>query len=364
MEGLMRARVQVQEVEQRRERPRDEDLGFGKVFTDHMFLMDYVVGRGWYDPRIVPYGPLALPPGAAVLHYAQTIFEGLKAYATDDGRVLLFRPRENARRLNVSARRLCMPQLDGEDFVEAIRILVDFERRWVPSAEGTSLYIRPLYFATEENLSLKPSATYTFAIILSPVGSYYPRGMSPTRIFVEPEHIRAAPGGVGAAKTGGNYARCLQAEARASELGYDQVLWLDGREKRYVEEVGAMNVFFRIGDTVVTPPLTGTILPGVTRDSVLHLLEEWGVDAQVRRIPLAEIADACEAGGLQEAFGVGTAAVISPIGELRWGDMQLKISAGRTGPLTTRLYETLVGIQRGNLEDRFGWTEEVPRILA
>ncbi len=355
--------ITIDRVQRRRERPKDDDLRFGRVFADHMFLMDYESGRGWHDPRIVPYGPLALPPAAAVLHYAQTIFEGLKAYATEDGRVLLFRPRENARRLNASADRLCMPRVDEDVFLDAIRTLVDLERDWVPSARGTSLYIRPLYFATEEDLSLKPSARYTFAIILSPVGSYYPRGMSPTRIFVEPDDIRSAPGGVGAAKTGGNYARCLRTEARASEAGYDQVLWLDGREKRYIEEVGAMNVFFRLDDKIVTPPLTGTILPGITRDSVLRLCGKWGIEAEERKVELREIAEAAGAGRLREAFGAGTAAVIAPIGWLHCGGDEIEINEGETGDFTEEFYEALTGIQTGRVEDGFGWTEEVPGIL-
>lgn len=353
--------IRIKVADQRKPKPEDDSLKFGEVFTDHMFVMDFEESKGWHDPRIVPFGPLPISPAATALHYGQTIFEGLKAYRTEDDRALLFRPRDNARRLNASARRLCMPEVEEETFVHAIETLVNFERDWIPSAEGTSLYIRPLMFATEEHLALKPAARYTFAIILSPVGSYYPRGIAPTKIFVETEEVRSAPGGVGAAKTGGNYARCLDAEVRASEMGYDQVLWLDGREREYVEEVGAMNVFFRLGDTLVTPPLTGTILPGITRDSVLTVLEDWKVPTEERRIALSEILEAHEQGTLREAFGAGTAAVISPIGQLRLNDRDMEINSGRMGEITSRLYETLTGIQTGQLEDKFGWTVEIPK---
>ncbi|MFP4200554.1 MAG: branched-chain amino acid aminotransferase [Clostridia bacterium] len=355
----MAIEIRIEEVDERRSKPEDNSLKFGDVFTDHMFVMNFEKSRGWYDPRIMPFGPLSISPAAAAFHYGQTIFEGLKAYRTEDDRALLFRPRDNARRLNASASRLCMPEMEEDIFVDAIRALVDFERDWIPKGEGTSLYIRPVMFATEEHLALKPSARYTFAIILSPVGSYYPRGLAPTKILVESQQVRSVPGGVGAAKTGGNYARCLEAEVNASEMGYDQVLWLDGREREYVEEVGAMNVFFRFGDTIVTPPLTGTILPGITRNSVLTLLEDWGVPTKERRIPLSEVLEAHGDGTLEEAFGAGTAAVISPIGQLRCGDRDLAINSGSMGEMTARLYETLTGIQRGQIEDRFGWTVEV-----
>ncbi len=355
----MYEQIKVYEAGDRKPKPLDEDLRFGDVFTDHMFMMDYAEGVGWHDPRIVPYGPVSLPPAAACFHYGQTIFEGLKAYRGPDGRVLLFRPYDNARRLNASAERLCMPGVDEEMFVGAIEQLVALDQDWIPDAEGTSLYIRPVVYATEEHLALKPSSTYTLVILLSPVGPYYRRGIAPTKIYVETEQVRSSPGGVGAAKTGGNYARCLQAEFRAASQGYDQVLWLDGRERKYVEEVGAMNVFFRLGETVVTPPLCGTILPGITRDSVLHLLGDWGVEVEERKIGLSEVVDAHDAGLLLEAFGVGTAAVISPIGLLHWNGKDMEINEGRTGEVTARLYDALTGIQRGSAEDHFGWIAEV-----
>ncbi|MFO8059842.1 MAG: branched-chain amino acid aminotransferase [Bacillota bacterium] len=352
--------IEIRETEERKPRPRDEELRFGEVFTDHMFIMRYAEGRGWHDAEVVPYGPLSLPPAAACFHYGQTAFEGMKAYRTDDGRDLLFRPVDNARRLNVTAQRLCMPRMDEELFVRAVQTAVSVDRDWIPTAPETSLYIRPFVIATEENLALKPSSSYFFVIIMSPVGPYYRRGIAPTRILVETEHVRSVTGGVGAAKTGGNYARGLKAEVRAAADGYDQVLWLDGRERRYAEEVGTMNVFFRIDDVIITPPLRGTILPGITRYSVLTLLSEWDVEVQEREISLQEIAGAHRAGVLQEAFGTGTAAVISPMGRLSWDGTDMNINDGRTGELTARLYETLTGIQRGRIEDRFGWTVEVP----
>ena len=352
--------IRLCETAERKPRPLDEDLRFGDVFTDHMFIMDYTEEIGWHDPRIVPYGPVSLPPAAACFHYGQTIFEGLKAYSGPDGNALLFRPYDNARRLNASADRLCMPRFDQDLFVEAIKQLVALDQAWIPTAAGTSLYIRPVVYATQEHLALKPSSTYTLVILLSPVGPYYRRGIAPTKIYVETEQVRSAMGGVGSAKTGGNYARCLLAESRAAAQGYDQVLWLDGRERKYIEEVGAMNVFFRLGDTLVTPPLCGTILPGITRDSVLHLLRDWGVAVEERKIDLSEIADAHGAGSLREAFGVGTAAVISPIGLLHWKGEDMDINGGGTGEMTARLYDALTGLQRGSVEDRFGWTVEVP----
>ncbi len=354
------ANIDICEVGEKKPRPADDELGFGTIFTDHMFVMEYDEDTGWHDHRIIPYGPLSFEPSSAFFHYGQTAFEGLKAYSADDGRTLLFRPWENARRMNATGERLCIPPIDEELFVRAIEELVALDRDWVPSAPGTSLYIRPFILATERYLGLKPSSSYTFAIIMSPVGTYHGRGNDPTKIYVETEHVRSIAGGVGAAKAGGNYARCLKAEVRAARKGFHQVLWLDGQEKKYVEEVGTMNVFFRIDDVVVTPPLQGTIMPGVTRDSVLTLLEDWGVKAQERRLSLTEIADAHRAGSLQEAFGTGTAAVITPIGQLQWDDLTMEINDGRTGDITGRVHETITGIQSGKVVDRFGWTTEVP----
>ncbi len=357
----MNHHIEICETRERKPRPPDQDLGFGNVFTDHMFVMQYTQELGWHDQKIIPYGPVSLPPAAACFHYGQTAFEGLKAYRGTGERILLFRPWDNARRINATGERLCMPPIPEETFLRAVETLVAMDRDWIPSAPGTSLYIRPCIFATEEHLALKPSSSYLFVIMLSPVGSYYRGGIAPTRIYVETEQVRSAPGGVGAAKTGGNYARGLQAEVHAAGQGYDQVLWLDGQKREFAEEVGTSNVFFMIDDVVITPPLHGTIMPGITRDSVLTLLREWGAAAEEREISLQEIADAHQAGSLQEAFGAGTAAVISPIGEICWKELCMQINRGETGPVTRRIYETLTGIQLGRLEDPFGWTTEVPQ---
>lgn len=357
--SAMEVNIEIHKTDDRKPRPAGEDLSFGTIFTDHMFLMEYDEGLGWLNPRIVPYSNLTLAPSAAVFHYGQTAFEGLKAYSATDGRALLFRPWDNASRLNASAERLCIPKLDEEMFVQAVEETVAVDREWIPSAPGTSLYIRPYVVATESNLALKPSSSYIFGIILSPVGTYHGAAVSPTRIYVETRDIRSAPGGVGAAKTGGNYSRCLQAEVRAADQGFDQVLWLDAQQGKYVEEVGTMNVFFRIDDVIITPPLEGTIMPGVTRDSVLTLLRDWGMPVQERSISMREIAAAHRAGSLQEAFGTGTAAVISPIGQLHWDGLTMDINDGQTGEVTSGVYDTLTGIQTGELPDPFGWTMEV-----
>lgn len=340
-------------------KPDVSKLGFGRIFTDHMFIMDYHSEQGWHNPRIVPYAPLAIEPAAAVLHYAQAVFEGMKAYRTDDGRVLLFRPRLNLERLNRSNERMCIPTIDPEFVLQALKKLVDLERDWVPSAPGTALYIRPFIFATDTILGVHPAKTYKFLIILSPVGSYYPQGLNPVSIYVEPEYVRAVRGGTGEAKAAGNYAAGLKAQKAAEAAGHAQVLWLDALERRYVEEVGAMNVFFKFGDEVATPELSGSILPGITRRSVLELLQSWGVPVVERKIAIDEVYDAHASGRLQEAFGTGTAAVISPIGRLAWRDKAITINGGEIGTLSQKLYDTLTGIQTGRLPDGFGWTEEV-----
>ena len=340
-------------------KPSGAGLRFGRIFTDHMFIMEYEEGRGWHSPRIVPYQPITLEPSAMVFHYAQTVFEGLKAYRTADGRIRLFRPEMNVKRLNRSCARLSIPPVDERLALEAIRKLVETDSGWVPEEEGTSLYIRPFIIATEPHVGVAPSSSYRFMIILSPVGAYYPEGLKPVSILVETRDVRAVPGGVGEAKTGGNYAASLRAQEEAKKLGCSQVLWLDGIHRRYVEEVGSMNVFFKIGDTVVTPELGGSILDGITRDSVLRLLRHWGVKAEERRIPIDEIREAHRAGLLEEAFGTGTAAVVSPIGELVHAGDRLVIGGGRIGELTAKLYDTLTGIQYGRLEDPFGWMTDV-----
>lgn len=342
-------------------KPADESkLGFGKIFTDHMFLMDYTEGSGWHDARIVPYGPFTLDPSAAVFHYAQEMFEGLKAYRTGEGSIQLFRPRKNIERMNNTNRRMCIPELDPDDTLEAIKTLVECERDWVPHAEGTSLYIRPFIIATDPQLGVHPSKTYLFAIILSPVGSYYPGGINPVKIFVETEYVRAVRGGTGFAKTGGNYAASLIGQAKAEKLGFAQVLWLDGIEHKYIDEVGAMNVFFVIGGEIITPAASeGNILPGVTRASCIELLRSWGYTVTERRLALSEVTEAGRAGKLGEAFGTGTAAVISPIGELVCETDRILLNGGKIGPVARRLYDNLTAIQWGRQTGPEGWVERV-----
>ena len=331
-------------------------LGFGRIFTDHMFLMNYDEGKGWHDPRIVPYGPIPLEPAAMCLHYGQEVFEGLKAYRTQDGRTLLFRPDKNMSRLNSSNDRLCIPKIDEGFAVEAIKKLIGIDRDWIPSAPDTSLYIRPFIFAVDPFVGVHPASHLIFVIILSPVGAYFAEGLKPVKIYVESGYVRAVRGGTGYVKTAANYAISLKAQAEAEEQGYTQVLWLDGVERKYVEEVGAMNVFFVFDGEIVTPSLDGSTLPGITRMSVIELLRSWGHNVTERKLPIAEIAEKAENGKLLEAFGSGTAAVVSPIGELKWSDRIMTVGGGKIGPLTRKLYDTLTGIQWGRLPDPFGWT--------
>jgi len=332
-------------------------LGFGRIFTDHMFIMDYSVEKGWHDPRIVPYGDISLSPAASCLHYGQTVFEGMKAYHAPNGDILLFRPDENFKRLNHSNERLCIPPVDEDFCVEALKALLEVDKDWVPTAEGTSLYIRPFIIATDNFLGVKAGTSYYFIIIVSPSGAYYASGLAPVKIYVEDHLVRAVRGGTGEAKTGGNYAASLLAQEQAHGQGYSQVLWLDGIERKYIEEVGAMNVFFVLDGEVVTPMLSGSILPGITRKSAVQLMRSWGINVTERRISVEELAKANEEGKLLEAFGTGTAAVVSPIGELKWGDKVMTLNGGKIGPITQRLYDSLTGIQFGKLEDEFGWTQ-------
>lgn len=340
-------------------KPKPEsDFGFGKIFTDYMFEMDYDEQLGWHDVQIRPYGPLKLDPASLVLHYAQETFEGLKAYRTEDGRILLFRPEMNARRLIQSNQRLCMPEIPEALFLECLEALLRVERDWVPIAPS-SLYIRPFVFATEAAVGVHPSSKYKFMILLSPVGAYYADGLSPVRIYVEDEYIRATPGGTGAVKCGGNYAASIIAQAQAARCGFSQVLWLDGKERKYVEEVGTMNVMFKIKGQLITAPLNGTILPGITRDSILHLMREHGLSVKERPLTIDELMDAGRTGQLEEAFGTGTAAVISPIGQLHYKGETIRIHNEKIGPLTQWLYDTLTGIQWGRIPDSYGWTHEI-----
>ncbi|MGN0984900.1 MAG: branched-chain amino acid aminotransferase [Candidatus Enterenecus sp.] len=339
--------------------PDPDTLVFGRTFTDHMFLMDYHRDRGWHSPRIVPYGPLALDPASMVFHYAQEVFEGLKAYRTPSGRIQLFRPEENARRLMSSCRRMCIPEIPEEDFLQAVKALVRMERDWVPDRPGTSLYLRPFIIATDAALGVHASQSYLFAVICCPVGAYYPEGLAPVKIYVEDEDVRAVRGGTGYAKCGGNYGASIRAGHRAEEQGFSQVLWLDGVHRKYIEEVGSMNVLFKIGGRVVTPALEGSVLPGITRKSCLELLKNWGVPVEERRISARELFAAADCGLLEEAWGSGTAAVVSPIGLLVWEDRRAVVNGGRIGELTQRLYDTLTGIQWGTDPDPWGWTMEV-----
>ncbi|WP_309088152.1 branched-chain amino acid aminotransferase [Domibacillus sp.] len=356
----MTQELTVQLADTKREKPDQSNLGFGRIFTDHMFMMDYTEGRGWHDARIVPYQPITLDPSAMVFHYGQTVFEGLKAYLTEEGKVFLFRPEKNMERLNRSNERLCIPQIDGDFVIDGLKKLIEVDQEWIPTAEGTSLYVRPFIVATEPFLGVAPSKNYIFMIIMSPVGSYYKEGIAPVKILVENEFVRAVKGGTGEAKTGGNYASSLKAQEAAAGKEYSQVLWLDGVEKKYIEEVGSMNVFFKIDGEVVTPALNGSILHGVTRDSVIQLLKHWNVPVSERRISIEEVAQAYRDGKLEEAFGTGTAAVISPIGEFLWEEEKMVLNDAQTGELSKRIYDTITGIQKGKIKDEFGWVTEVP----
>lgn len=352
--------IQVTLSDSKKEKQTAEQLQFGKTFSDHMFIADYTEGEGWSRHRIVPYEPIELDPAATIFHYGQTVFEGLKAYLDVRGEVRLFRPEENMKRLNLSADRLCMPQIDVETALEALKQLIIIDRDWIPSLKGTSLYIRPFMVATEPYLGVAPSKKYKFIIILSPVGSYYKEGIHPIKILVENEYVRAVAGGTGMAKTAGNYASGLRAQEIADRKGYSQVLWLDGIERKYVEEVGSMNVFFKINGEVITPMLNGSILNGITRKSIIELLTHWGIPVTERKISMEEVRNAQKAGLLEEAFGTGTAAVISPIGEFNWNDEIMLINNGDTGFLSKKLYTTLTGIQNGEVEDLYGWIMEIP----
>ena len=352
--------IRIERTTAPKAKPQDESkLGFGKIFTDHMYVMEYNPEKGWHDPKIVPYQPISLDPSAMVFHYGQEMFEGMKAYKTEDGRVLLFRPDKNIERANNSNRRLCIPEIPADDFLNAIKTLVAVDADWIPTAPGTALYIRPFVIATDPFLGVRPSDTYMFIIILSPVGAYYESGLDPVKIWIEDEYVRAVRGGIGEAKTGGNYVASLASQVKAHEEGYSQVLWLDGVHRKYIEEVGAMNIFFKINGTVVTPKLNGSILPGVTRDSVLALCREWGIPTEERQISVDEVVAAAESGAMEECFGTGTAAVISPVGELRYEEEKMPIGGGKIGELTQKLYDTITGIQLGEIEGPAGWSVEV-----
>ncbi len=337
-------------------KPTDESkLGFGKVFTDHMFVMLWDKGIGWHDAEIVPFGDLSISPASSVLHYGAEIFEGLKAYRRADGGVQLFRPRENFLRMNRSAVRMGLPELDVDFAIEALKKLIEIDADWVPYSEGTSLYIRPFMIGDDAKLGVHGSSHVRFLIILSPSGSYYPGGLTPVKIMIEDEDVRAVRGGTGEAKCGGNYGASVRAGDRAEEKGYSQVLWLDGVERKYIEEVGAMNVMFKISGQIVTPMLNGSILPGITRKSILELLRAEGKEPVERRISAEELIEAAQNGTLEEAWGCGTAAVVSPVGVLSYKGVDYEIGGGKIGETSQELYDKLTGIQWGRAEDKFGW---------
>jgi branched-chain amino acid aminotransferase len=349
----------IKQAENLKTKPDESKLGFGTIFSDHMFNMDYNPEKGWHAPRIEPYAPLNLDPATMFLHYAQGVFEGLKAYRTDSGKVQLFRPQENMRRLNNSCRRLCIPEFDEAFALESMKQLIAIENEWVPSQPETSLYVRPTIIATDPFLGVRASYTYRFFIILSPVGAYYPEGFNPVKILVTSDYVRAVRGGVGESKTPGNYAASLLAGEEAHDAGYTQVLWLDGVEQKYLEEVGSMNIFFVIDDEILTPELNGSILPGITRKSVVELAKHWGDKVAERKISIDELMQAHESGSLKEVFGAGTAAVISPVGQIKYGDAVITIADNQVGPIAQKYYKAITDIQYGKAEDPMGWIEPV-----
>ena len=351
--------ITIKRTDSPKQKPDWSKLGFGKIFTDHMFECDYDPEHGWHDARVVPFHNLSLSPACMVFHYAQEMFEGLKAYRTEKGEILLFRPDKNIERMNNTNERMCIPKVDPEFALEAIKTVVRTDVDWVPSLPGTSLYIRPFIIATDEFLGVHPSKTYKFIIILSPSGSYYAAGINPVKIAVEDEYVRAVRGGTGFAKVGGNYAASLIGQQKAEENGYAQVLWLDGIYHKYIDEVGAMNVFFKINGEIITPKLEGSILPGVTRRSAIELLRSEGYTVTERRISIDEVSEAHDSGKLEEMFGTGTAAVVSPVGELYWGNKKMTINNFEIGEVSAMLYDKLTSIQWGRSEDKFGWTVRV-----
>ena len=348
--------IKITKSEAPKEQVDPTKLAFGAEFTDHMFVMDYNPEEGWHNAQILPYGPIELSPAAMVFHYAQETFEGLKAYRLADGSIQFFRPYENARRLNRSNERMCIPAIDEEVFMEALRALVEVDKEWVPDAEGTSLYIRPFVFATDPYVGVRVSNSYKFMIILSPVGAYYATGLQPTHMYVEDQYARTVRGGTGEAKCGGNYASSLAAQEKAGKLGYQQILWLDSLEHKYIEEVGTSNAFFKIDGKFITPSLSGTILPGITRKSVLELLRHWGETVEERQITIDEIVEAYKNGLVEEVFATGTAAVISPIGSLTYEGEDMVFNNGEIGSYSQKIYDSLFGIQTGKMEDPFEWT--------
>jgi branched-chain amino acid aminotransferase len=334
--------------------------GFGRIFTDHMVTIRYAEGKGWYEPRVEARAPIPMDPAAAVLHYAQEIFEGLKAYTTPDGGVAMFRPDANAARFGQSAQRMAMPVLPPATFLESLRQIITIDRGWIPQDEEGSLYLRPFAYASEVFLGVRPAMEYLYLVIASPAGAYFSGGVKPVTVWVTPDYTRAAPGGTGAAKCGGNYAAGLSAQAEAIEHGCDQVVYLDAVERKYVDELGGMNIVFVLDDgSLVTPPLTGTILPGITRDSILKLARRAGRRVEERPVSLDEWREGAESGRIREVFACGTAAVITPIGKVKSAEGDFTIADGGSGEVTTALRQELSDIQRGRAEDPFGWVHKI-----
>ncbi len=342
--------------------PAEDKLGFGKIFTDHMFVMDYVTGQGWHNARIIPYGSFDISPAAMVLHYGQAIFEGMKAFRTEDNRVVMYRPKDHLKRFNNSADILTIPQMDVDLLHAGLKQLIALDKEWVPQSLGTSLYIRPFVISVDPYVGVKVADEYTLFIILSPVGAYYASGFKPVSIKVEEHFVRAVKGGLGEAKTPANYAASLKAAEEAKKEGYTQVLWLDALEQKYIEEVGTMNIFFKIDNEIITPELNGSILNGITRRSVLEVTKDWGLKVSERRISIDEVYQAHAEGRLQEVFGSGTAAVISPVGELSWKGRKIVINNNQIGETSQKLFDYITGIQQGRVADKFGWVDEVTKL--
>ncbi|MBN2808236.1 MAG: branched-chain amino acid aminotransferase [Deltaproteobacteria bacterium] len=353
------ANISVNLSKNRKQIPASDALGFGVHFTDHMLVMDYNLEQGWHDIRIEPYGPVQFEPSMMALHYGQAIFEGMKAFRAADGNINLFRARDHFRRFNNSARRVCIPEIDVEELLAGLKKLLEIDNAWVPSALGTALYIRPFIFATDQFLGVRPSHTYKLMIILSPVGAYYAEGFNPVKIMVEDQFVRAVRGGIGEIKTPGNYAASLLAAVRAKEKGFTQVLWLDAHELKWLEEVGTMNIMVKIDDQVITPPLNGSILPGVTRDSTIKILEQWHIPVLEKQISIDEVMQAGKNGRLQEMFGTGTAAVISPVGSIHYKEDSAVINHGVVGELSQKLFNEITGIQYGTRADTNNWIDTI-----
>ncbi len=353
------ANIEIKLSEKRKPVPASDKLGFGVHFTDHMLVMDYNLEKGWHGARIEPYGPIQIDPSMMALHYGQAIFEGMKAFRATDGNINLFRARDHFRRFNNSARRVCIPELDIEELLSGLKKLLEVDQQWVPSTHGTALYIRPFIFATDQFLGVRPSHTYKLMIILSPVGAYYAEGFNPVKIMVEDEYVRAVRGGIGAIKTPGNYAASLLAAVKAQKQGFTQVLWLDAHELKWLEEVGTMNIMVKIDDEVITPPLNGSILPGITRDSTIKILNDWNIPLTEKQISIDEVMQAGSNGRLKEMFGTGTAAIISPVGSIHYKEDSVVINNGNVGDLSQKLFDEITAIQYGSKDDPYNWIDTV-----